>query len=147
MALTVALFMSPALSVPVSAVQVTDNPWFGAILTDDAGRALYVIGGETQCADECLLLWAPVPAETVTSSESGLDREEFGLTQGPGGKPQATFDGRPLFYFAEDFAAGDTNGHHFEEFGSVGFLISPEGVPLAGAVSECGCHVIELARN
>ena len=49
---------------------------------------------------------------------------------------QATYNGWPLYYFAEDFVAGDINGHDFEEFGGEWYLVTPDG----GALGEPDEH-------
>ena len=48
----------------------------------------------------------------------------------PDGIVQATYNGWPLYRFAEDFAPGDINGHDFEEFGGEWYLLTPEGHAL-----------------
>jgi len=62
---------------------------------------------------------------------------------------QATYNGRPLYYFAEDFNAGDTNGHQFEEFGGDWYLVTPTGREVGGKIASggnsqggenCGCY-------
>ena len=52
------------------------------------------------------------------------------------GKEQATYNGWPLYTFAEDFVEGDVNGHDFEEFGGEWYLVTPEG----GALGEPDEH-------
>ena len=145
-----ALLLSAGVAAPgpAAALQATANPWFGTILTDDAGRAVYVTSDARDCIEECQLLWTPVPLEAIASPEASLEAEQFGSTRGPAGEEQATYRGQPLFYFTEDFVPGDTNGQQFEEFGRVGFLITPNGVPFDKTIDdECDCHMVEVARN
>lgn len=147
LALVTAIFLSGGILTPTSALQVANNPWFGTILTDDFGRAVYVTSGNGKCIDECRLLWEPVPLEAVASTALELDTKRVGTTRGPFGEVQATFGGRPLFYFLEDFVAGDTNEQQFEEFGRVGFLVAPNGAPISDAIGDgCGCHN-QIAQN
>ncbi|MHB8707648.1 MAG: COG4315 family predicted lipoprotein [Desulfuromonadales bacterium] len=43
------------------------------------------------------------------------------------GKPQAMFRGYPLYYFAGDAKAGDTNGHALRD---IWYVIDPGNFPL-----------------
>ena len=114
-------------------------------LTDAHGRAVYVLSGAA-CEQDCALLWAPVPAGAVSAS-SPADTRLVGTEPLPGGTTGATYAGKPLYYFAEDVLAGDTNGHRFEEFGAIGYLVSPSGREVGGrapsisyaADEACGC--------
>jgi len=129
-------------------------------LASAAGRALYIfeadrragdINGsvESACVNECLLLWPPLPGDVLPAAGNGVDARLIGSFRRSDGKTQATYNGRPLYYFAEDFNAGDTNGHHFEEFGGAWYLVTPTGNELGGKIAsgvdyqggeDCVCH-------
>lgn len=88
----------------------------GTFITGADGRTTYFFSvdtapGASNCADDCLAAWPPVTVDeggTVAAGEgvSGV----LGLITATDGSPQVTYDGRPLYYFAGDQAAGDTNG-------------------------------------
>lgn len=84
----------------------------GEILVDADGRSLYLFvpdgQGESTCYDTCAENWPPVPA--AASVGDGLDAGLLGTTERTDGTTQATYDGWPLYLFAGDAAAGDTNG-------------------------------------
>jgi predicted lipoprotein with Yx(FWY)xxD motif len=46
-----------------------------------------------------------------------VDAGLVGSFRRPDGKVQAMYNGWPLYSFADDYVAGDVNGHDFEEFG------------------------------
>ena len=49
----------------------------------------------------------------------------IGVITATDGSLQVTYDGRPLYYFAGDQAAGDTNG---QDVGGVWFVASTDGL-------------------
>ena len=88
-----------------------------------------------------------VPVASVADGDPDLERELLGSIRASNGIFQATYAGRPLFYFAEDFVPGDVNGHHFDEFGHVSYLIDPRGTVLDATFGdECECHMGEIAQ-
>lgn len=48
----------------------------------------------------------------------------IGIISATDGSPQATYDGRPLYYFAGDQVAGDVNG---QNVGGVWFVATTDG--------------------
>jgi predicted lipoprotein with Yx(FWY)xxD motif len=78
-------------------------------------------GGST-CYDECETNW-PIVAELSTVG-GGLVAELVGTTERTTGDTQATYNGWPLYYFAGDAAAGDTNGQGVND---VWYVLDAEG--------------------
>lgn len=144
-ALASALLLAPALA---ETLKVAEHPEFGRYLTDDSGMSLYLFeedrrGGdrgravETDCVtDECLSRWPTLGGSELPAASEGVDAALIGAFARPDGKMQATYNGWPLYYFAEDFVEGDVNGHDFEEFGGEWYLVTPEG----GALGEPDEH-------
>jgi predicted lipoprotein with Yx(FWY)xxD motif len=97
------------------------------VFVDAEGRSLYSAeveeSGEILCVDACASFWEPVPADEqeaqTASDEVGAD---FGVVQRPDGDRQLTYDGLPLYTFAEegpgeltgDGFTDDFQGTHFE---------------------------------
>jgi predicted lipoprotein with Yx(FWY)xxD motif len=48
-------------------------------------------------------------------------------TQGGGGTKQVVYNGHPLYYYAGDTKAGDTNGEGLNSFGAGWDVVSPAG--------------------
>jgi predicted lipoprotein with Yx(FWY)xxD motif len=137
-----------ASSATAETIKVERHLELGAFLTDQNGTALYLFeedrrGGdrgravETDCvSDDCLSRWPTLGVDNLPTAGAGVDPALIGAFKRPDGKVQATYNGWPLYYFAEDYAAGDINGHDIEEFGGEWYLVTPEG----GALGEPDEH-------
>ncbi|HJR92140.1 MAG TPA: hypothetical protein VJ938_06855 [Acidimicrobiia bacterium] len=103
----------------------------GTILVDDGGNTLYLFvpdaQGESTCYDDCEANW-PVFAGEVSAGE-GVDDSLLGTTERTDGTVQATYNGWPLYYFANDAAAGDTNGQGIND---VWWVVDAEGNAIEG---------------
>ena len=58
---------------------------------------------------------------------SGVNASMLGTTPRSDGKPQVTYNGHPLYLFADDSSAGDTNGQGVDAFGALWYVVSPAG--------------------
>jgi predicted lipoprotein with Yx(FWY)xxD motif len=88
----------------------------GKVLTDAKGMTLYrfdndTAAGKSTCTTgACASTW---PAATVTdqpAAGTGVDAAKLTTFKTPAGKSQLQIDGHPLYTFAGDSKAGDTNG-------------------------------------
>jgi predicted lipoprotein with Yx(FWY)xxD motif len=97
------------------------------VLVDSDGRTLYTApverGGKILCVAACTSFWEPVvtsPADAESAAEE-LDAD-LGVVDRPDGDRQLTFNGLPLYTFAEEDAGqlegdgfvDDFQGTHFE---------------------------------
>lgn len=130
---TAAAAETPTVAVPVTGeatVSVSDTTDFGPILVDGEGMSLYLFTNDTQdsgtstCTGECLAAWPALTAEADPVAGEGVDDTLLGTITRDDGSTQVTYNGWPLYYFADDTAAGDTNGQGLE---GVWFLVSPAG--------------------
>ena len=98
----------------------------GTVLTDSEGRTLYFFtrdtDGNSACTGGCISNW-PAFSDTDLTVADGLDASYFGSINRPEGGTQVTYKGWPLYYFANDNAAGDVNG---ENVGGVWFVAKPD---------------------
>jgi len=94
-------------------------------LTGEDGKTLYVFGkdtadsGKSACgAGPCLDNWPPFVVESLdeVKPDSGVTGKLALITRDDG-KMQVTYKGQPLYYFAGDKAAGDTNGAAIPNWG------------------------------
>jgi predicted lipoprotein with Yx(FWY)xxD motif len=93
----------------------TRDSQIGKILTDSKGMTLYFADqeadGKIRCVDTCLSMWAPVMMDSAPSGVADglavMDRQSSGK--------QLTFQGKPLYTFRLDTAAGDTRGDRAED--------------------------------
>ncbi|MDT4948934.1 MAG: hypothetical protein QOJ37_1529 [Pseudonocardiales bacterium] len=102
-----------------------------SVLTDSAGRALYLFGSDTStkstCSGACATAWPPLTAKGAPTAGPGAKAADLATITRPGGTKQVTYAGHPLYYFAGDNAAGQTNGEASTAFGAPWYLLAPSG--------------------
>jgi len=154
LAATASVALSVALVGPVSLAQDKASPLevatsgdLGSFLTGTGGMTLYFFTkdaspGASVCDGKCAENWPPYVVKddaplTPGAGVSGV----VGTFKRADGARQATYDGRPLYYFAKDTKAGDTNG---QAVGDVWFVAAVDGsvptedYPIATATSDLG---------
>jgi predicted lipoprotein with Yx(FWY)xxD motif len=111
---------SPSASASASAaqrttLQVANNPTLGKILVNSAGFTLYIFKndspGESNCSGSCAKLWPPLTISKEARPTAGTGvKGLLGLIQRADGSYQVTYNGAPLYLYAGDTKAGQTNG-------------------------------------
>ena len=126
-------------SATVSAAKRTVNvrrTSLGRILVDSRGRTLYLFkkdtGRKSKCFGACATFWPPLRASGKPTAGSGVRASKLGTTRRSDGKPQVTYNGHPLYRFAQDTKAGETNGEGLTAFGARWFVVSPAGKQITG---------------
>jgi predicted lipoprotein with Yx(FWY)xxD motif len=97
------------------------------VLADSEGRTLYTAaveqGGRILCVDACTSFWEPVVTSPDQADSAAAELgADLGVVERPNGERQLTFDGLPLYTFAEEDAGqlegdgfvDDFQGTHFE---------------------------------
>jgi predicted lipoprotein with Yx(FWY)xxD motif/plastocyanin len=106
----------------------------GSFLVDPKGMTLYLFlkdsPNTSNCYDACAKSWPPLLADGSPVAGDGLDAAKLGITARTDGTSQVTYNGWPLYYFANDKQPGDTNGQNVKQ---VWFVISPAGEKVDGA--------------
>jgi predicted lipoprotein with Yx(FWY)xxD motif len=102
----------------------------GTILVDGEGHTLYMFEPDAQgpstCTDQCLGAW-PALLGPATAGD-GVDAGMLGTAARPDdGTLQVTYNGWPLYYFAQDAAAGDVNGQGVND---VWYVVDPSGAAV-----------------
>lgn len=106
----------------------------GAVLTGPDGKTVYLFAndadGVSNCSGNCLNNWPAltVPTGTTPTAASGLTLNLGTIVRTDNGATQVTLNGRPLYYWAADTAAGDTKGHGVN---NVWFAVGTTGDRLA----------------
>ena len=95
----------------VANVKLATSPTLGPYLTDAGGNTLYIfardVDGTNNCTSaSCNPLW-PVYYEATVKVPKALNAADFATKTTADGRPQTTYKGWPLYYYAP--AAGGTN--------------------------------------
>jgi predicted lipoprotein with Yx(FWY)xxD motif len=97
-------------------VVVSSNDELGDFLVNGmGGKTLYTFthdtDGTSTCSGECATAWPPFTVAENVRLVAGEGAEgELGTVAREDGSLQVTYNGMPLYTYAEDMAAGDTNG-------------------------------------
>ena len=105
-------------------VGVRSSARLGNYLVSSDGRTLYYFGLDlpgdashapvSNCTGQsCLPLWPIFHVDSPTLA-AGLNATDFGEFVRSDGVKQSTYKGWPLYFYAGDSRAGDTNGDNFE---------------------------------
>jgi len=113
--------------VPPYTVRLGSSEELGDFLVDGSGMTLYMFTNDeanvSNCTDQCAVNWppllvqageAPVPGFGVTGELGVIMRDDETL--------QVTYNGLPLYHWANDTAPGDTTGQGLND---VWFVVSP----------------------
>jgi predicted lipoprotein with Yx(FWY)xxD motif len=119
---------SPSNEAATTTVAVADTD-AGPSLVGPDGRTLYVFtqdtDGTSTCTDDCAATWPPFEVEagaTVAAGEGVTG--ELAIIERDDGSSQVTYEGMPLYFFADDAQPGEAKG---QGMGDVWFIASPEG--------------------
>ncbi len=81
-----------------------------AFRVDKTGFTLYTFDNDTinssNCSGDCINIWPPLLADAGARAEAPLS-----LVDVANGNKQWAYKGKPLYFFANDNAAGETNGN------------------------------------
>jgi predicted lipoprotein with Yx(FWY)xxD motif len=128
-------------AAPAAGSLVTAGTGEGMYLTDNAGRALYILEGDdtgTKCVGDCLAAWPAVTGALPVSGVPEVQGALIGTTTRADGTVQVTYAGHPLYYFAEDVGAGMTNGRDVRDTWGSWYLVRPSGEILTADMSAVG---------
>jgi predicted lipoprotein with Yx(FWY)xxD motif len=108
-----------ARTAPTKRVVKLEESAAGSLLANLRGRTLYSLSvekhGKFICTGGCLSIWHPL---VVPKGVKPTGPVALGTVQRPEGKTQVTYRGRPLYSFAEDTKAGQTNGEGIKDVGT-----------------------------
>ena len=102
----------------------------GRILVDGSGRTLYLFrkdkGTKSECAGACAKGWPPLMTSGKPKAAGGVEAKLLGTTRRASGT-QVTYAGHPVYRFAGDKRAGQTNGEGSKAFGAAWYVLAPNG--------------------
>jgi predicted lipoprotein with Yx(FWY)xxD motif len=119
-------------------VAVADTD-LGSVLVDPDGKTLYVFdndaGSTSSCEGGCATTWPPLATDGDPAAGDGVDAALLGTTERGDGTSQVTYDGHPLYTYAADTGAGDTNG---QGVGGIWWVIGPDGQKITSTGGGAG---------
>jgi predicted lipoprotein with Yx(FWY)xxD motif len=130
--LIAALLTSAILASAAPQPAVTVKPSvYGRILFDGRGYVLYAFTrdrrGQSACAGACARAWPPYVVRSRPRAGVGAAVKLVGTTRRSGGSLQATYAGRPLYYYVGDRRPGQILCQNVTEFGGVWRVVRPSG--------------------
>jgi predicted lipoprotein with Yx(FWY)xxD motif len=121
----------PASSPRPASVVGTSSSSLGTFLVDAKGRALYLWdadhGSKSVCRGACATAWPPLTTTGMPKAGGKAESSLLGTTTRADGSREVTYAGHPLYYYAGDSGAGQTNGQGSDSFGSPWWVVSPAG--------------------
>ena len=106
----------------------------GTILVSADGKTLYRFdndqGSTSSCEGGCASTWPALTTEGDPTAGDGVDAGLLGTTDRSDGTKQVTYDGHPLYTYAADSAAGDTNG---QGVGGIWWVVGGDGQEIKDA--------------
>jgi predicted lipoprotein with Yx(FWY)xxD motif len=119
----------PAMSSSSAVLVAGQNAALGSFLVDSKGMTLYLYTkdtpGTSNCYGSCASYWPPLLTNGAPVAGQGVTASMLGTTTRTDGSVQVTYNGWPLYYFANDKVAGDTTGEGSQ---SVWYVITPDGL-------------------
>lgn len=103
---------------------------FGSILTDGAGRTLYIFTkdhGPSACYGDCAKAWPPLLTRGAPKAVRGADARLVASIRRSGGVRQVTYRGRPVYYYVGDRTAGQVLCQDVFEYGGRWLIMRATG--------------------
>jgi predicted lipoprotein with Yx(FWY)xxD motif len=109
----------------------------GTVLVDSSGMTVYMFtpdeGTKSVCYGGCEAAWPPVVASGKPTAGEGAMSAALGTTKRKDGTLQVTYEGHPLYTYADDKAPGEANGNEVE---GTWFALNESGAPVKGTASD-----------
>ncbi|MGE5274103.1 MAG: hypothetical protein ACM3QU_10170 [Verrucomicrobiota bacterium] len=114
----------------ISSVAAARSP-FGTILFDGRGFVLYAFTkdarGRSACAGACAKAWPPYIVTGKLIGGAGVAAGRLGTIRRSDGSRQATYAGRPLYYYVGDRRPRQILCQDVSEFGGLWLVVRPNG--------------------
>lgn len=103
---------------------------FGTMLFGPKRQAIYIFQKDrrnrSNCYGECARLWPPVYSNGRPNAGRGVKASLLGTTKRRGGRMQVTYNGKPLYYYANE-GPGEVRCHNVFLNGGLWWVIGPNG--------------------
>jgi predicted lipoprotein with Yx(FWY)xxD motif len=114
-----------------AAVVATKSGSDGTYLTDGKGMTLYLFEADktstSTCSSACASYWPPYTTTGAPTVSGDADQSKIGTSKRSDGTMQVTYNGHPLYHFAQDSSPGDTKGEGSKNFGAEWYIVAPDG--------------------
>jgi predicted lipoprotein with Yx(FWY)xxD motif len=121
---------SAAAGAPRASVSVKPSS-YGRILFDGRGFVLYAFTrdarGKSACSGACAAAWPPFIVKSRPRAGAGIVGRRLDTTRRGDGSLQATYAGRPLYYYVGDRRPGQILCQNVSEYGGIWRVIRPSG--------------------
>lgn len=120
-----------AMSPPTLKVRTTR---FGKVLFAGNGRAVYGFtrdrrNGPSQCYGDCAAAWPVYYATAKLEAGAGVQQSLLGTVKRRDGRRQVTYNGWPLYYYANE-KAGEVKCQNVRTHGGTWLVVRPSGALL-----------------
>jgi predicted lipoprotein with Yx(FWY)xxD motif len=103
----------------------------GTFLVDGSGRTLYLFEADkanaSSCTSTCTQAWPPLTTMAAATAGQGVNSALLGVVKRSDGTSQVSYGGHPLYFYADDTAAGQVHGQGVTEFGAKWYVVSSAG--------------------
>jgi predicted lipoprotein with Yx(FWY)xxD motif len=127
----IAVAASGAPAAPTAAAVTVRSSSFGQILFDHRGFVLYGFTkdprGRSVCSGACAAAWPPFIVGGKPAAGKGAKAGLLGTTSRADGKLQATYAGKPLYYYIGDRKPGEILCQNVREFGGTWLVLRSTG--------------------
>jgi predicted lipoprotein with Yx(FWY)xxD motif len=106
---------------------------YGRVLFDGRGFVLYTFSADrrtSRCSGACAAAWPPFIVKRAPRAGVGAHRSLIGAVRRRDGRLQATYAGRPLYYYVGDRKPGQILCQNVSEYGGLWLVVRPNGVPV-----------------
>lgn len=117
--------------VATGTIITTGDSEFGMMLFNDKRQAIYIWELEestsAECYGDCAKAWPPVLTDGAPIASGSVNSRLLGTTKRTDGTTQVTYNGHPLYYYANE-KAGEVKCHNVSTHGGLWWVIQPSGV-------------------
>lgn len=129
----------------VAVVKVMPTPELGKVVANSEGMTLYAFHRDNpmlyqfdrdpipSCYKVCAQVWPPLLSDVPPKATGGAEAHMLGTIMRRDGTTQVTYDGHPLYTFANDERPGETNGDDVHGFGAEWHALEAAGEEVVAA--------------
>jgi predicted lipoprotein with Yx(FWY)xxD motif len=105
---------------------------YGRVLFDGRGFVLYAFTkdprGRSVCTGACAAAWPPYIVRSKPTAGAGASAKLLGTTRRADGRLQATYAGKPLYFYVGDRKPRQILCQNVREYGGLWLVVRPSGV-------------------